>query len=102
MRILLIEDEKDLARVVKSGLEEESYSVDVCFDGEEGLFMAENIPYDGMILDLMLPKLNGFGLLKQIRRKGLSTPVLILTCKGTLEDKVKGLDAGADDYLTKP
>lgn len=102
MRILLIEDEPDLAQIVKKGLEEETYSVDLCCDGEEGLFMALSIPYDGLILDALLPTLSGLGLLKRLREKGFSIPVLMLTAKGTVEDKVKGLDPGADDYLTKP
>lgn len=102
MRLLLVEDEQDLARIVQSGLEEETYSVDVCFDGEEGFFMAESIPYDGIILDILLPKLDGLRFLRRLREKGLSMPVLLLTAKGSLEDKVKGLDTGADDYLVKP
>jgi DNA-binding response OmpR family regulator len=102
MRILLVEDEKDLADIVKKGLEEESYSVDVCYDGEEGLFMASEISYDGMILDILLPKVDGIKILKTIREKNISTPVLMLTAKDELHDKIRGLDTGADDYLTKP
>ena len=102
MRILLVEDERDLADIVKKGLEEESYSVDVCYDGEEGLFMASEVSYDVIILDILLPKVDGISILETIREKGISTPVLLLTAKDTLEDKIKGLDIGADDYLTKP
>ena len=102
MRILLVEDEKDLADIVKKGLEEESYSVDVCYDGEEGLFMASEVSYDVIILDILLPKVDGIKILETIREKNISTPVLLLTAKDTLEDKIKGLDIGADDYLTKP
>ncbi|MFQ5901926.1 MAG: response regulator, partial [Thermodesulfobacteriota bacterium] len=100
MRILLVEDEEALARIIKKGLEEESYSVDVCYDGEEGLYMAEEIPYDGIILDIMLPRIDGISLLYTLRENGLTTPVIMLTARGTLEDKIKGLDTGADDYLT--
>ncbi len=102
MRILLVEDERDLADIVRIGLEEESYSVDVCYDGEEGLYMASEVSYDGMILDILLPKIDGIKILETIRAKGISTPILLLTAKDTLEDKIAGLDTGADDYLTKP
>ncbi len=102
MRILLVEDEKDLANIVRVGLEEESYSVDVCHDGEEGLYMASEVSYDGIILDILLPKIDGIKILETIREKGISTPILLLTAKDTLEDKIAGLDTGADDYLTKP
>ncbi len=102
MRILLVEDEEYLARILKKGLEEEGYSVDICHDGEEGLYMASEIPYDGIILDIMLPKLDGLSLLNTIRDKDIITPVLMLTARTDLEDKIKGLDTGADDYLTKP
>ena len=102
MRILLVEDERDLANIVRVGLEEESYSVDICHDGEEGLYMASEVSYDGIILDILLPKINGIKILETIRGKGISTPILLLTAKDTLEDKIVGLDTGADDYLTKP
>lgn len=102
MRVLLVEDELDLANIIKKGLEEESYSVDVCYDGEDGLHMAEEIAYDIIILDIMLPKIDGIKVLDIIRTKGIFAPVLMLTAKGALEDKIKGLDTGADDYLTKP
>lgn len=102
MRIILIEDEKQLARIIKKGLEEASYSVDVAYDGEEGLYMAEHFPADVIILDIMLPVIDGLSLLSIIRKKGVKTPVILLTAKDTISDKIKGLDTGADDYLTKP
>ena len=102
MRILLVEDNRTLSRSLRQGLEEEGYAVDVAYDGEEGRFKAEATSYDAIILDLMLPKQDGLSLLKHWRGKGLSTHVLVLTARGTIEDKVKGLDVGADDYLTKP
>lgn len=102
MRVILVEDEKALASIMKKGLEENGYSVDVAYDGEEGLFMAENYQADAVILDVMLPKLDGIAVLSKLRRKGVQTPVILLTAKDALTDKIKGLDAGADDYLTKP
>ncbi len=102
MRILVVEDERTLANLIKEGLEEENFSVDVAYDGEEGLFLAENEPYDAIILDIMLPKVDGIEILKRVRAKGIKTPVLMLTAKSSIEDKVLGLDSGADDYLTKP
>jgi DNA-binding response OmpR family regulator len=102
MRILIVEDEKSLADIIKKGLEEEGYAVDVVYNGEEGLFMAENEPSDLIILDIMLPVIDGMTILKKIRKAGIKTPVLMLTAKDTIMDKVSGLDSGADDYLTKP
>lgn len=102
MRILLVEDEKSLAEILKKGLEEEGYAVDLAYDGEEGLFMAENQPSDLIILDIMLPIVDGMTILRKIRKAGIKTPVLMLTAKDTVMDKVSGLDSGADDYLTKP
>ncbi len=102
MRLLIVEDEKSLADILKRGLEEEGYVVDVAYDGEEGLFMAENEASDLIILDIMLPLIDGITILKKVRRKGVLTPVLMLTAKDTITDKVTGLDCGADDYLTKP
>ena len=102
MRILIVEDEKSLAEVIKKGLEEEDYAVDVAYNGEDGLFMAENEPSDLIILDIMLPVVDGMTILKRIRKAGVRTPVLMLTAKDALTDKVSGLDSGADDYLTKP
>ncbi len=102
MRVLIVEDEKDLASIVKMGLEEEGYIVDVAHDGEEGLYMALNYPLDAILLDIMLPIMDGLTLLSTIRKKGIKTPVLLLTARDALMDKIEGLDTGADDYLTKP
>lgn len=102
MRVLLIEDHKPLVRVLRQGLEEEGFAVDTALDGEEGDFKARSAQYDVIILDLMLPKKDGLTLLKEWRTSGLASHVLVLTAKGMLEDKVRGLDIGADDYLTKP
>jgi DNA-binding response OmpR family regulator len=102
MRITLIEDEKQLSGIIKKGLEEEGYSVDAAYDGEEGLYMAENLPSDVIILDVMLPIMDGISILKSIRKNGIKTPVLLLTARDAITDKIKGLDSGADDYLTKP
>ncbi len=102
MRILLVEDEKDLAAIIKQGLEEEGYTVESAHDGEEGLYMAENFPTDVIILDIMLPIIDGLSILKTIRKKGIATPVLLLTARDAILDKITGLDTGTDDYLTKP
>lgn len=102
MRILVVEDERDLAEVLRQGLTEERYAVDVAFDGEEGLFQAQLYDYDLIVLDVLLPGLNGFRLLHELRAGGCVTPVLLLTAKDASADKVRGLDGGADDYLTKP
>ena len=102
VKILIVEDEKDLAEIIKEGLEKQSFTVDICFDGEEGLFMAETYAYDAVILDIMLPGMDGLTLLSKLRAKKVRVPVLMLTARGTMADKVKGLDTGADDYLAKP
>jgi heavy metal response regulator len=102
MRILVVEDEKKVASFIKRGLEEESFSVDMAYDGEEGLSMAESNPYDLILMDLMLPKMDGLAVIKELRSKGNKAPVLCLTAKDTVEDIVSGLDSGSDDYLTKP
>jgi heavy metal response regulator len=102
MRILVVEDEKKVASFLKKGLEEEYYAVDCAYDGEEALYMVEANDYDLVILDIMLPKIDGLEVLKGVRDKGLPLPVLMLTAKDSVEDVVKGLDAGGDDYLTKP
>lgn len=102
MRILIIEDEKKVASFIKRGLEQESYAVDVCEDGVEGQHYAEVNEYDAIILDIMLPKKSGLGVLKDLKAGGLKTPVLLLTARDTVDDRVKGLNLGADDYLTKP
>jgi heavy metal response regulator len=102
MRILVVEDEKKVASFLKKGLEEEYYAVDCAYDGEEALYLVEANEYDLMILDIMLPKIDGLEVLKGVRDKGFPLPVLMLTAKDSVEDVIKGLDAGGDDYLTKP
>ena len=102
MRLLVVEDEKKVARFIKKGLEEEGYAVDVAPDGEEGLAMALDGVHDLLILDIHLPRMDGLGILQELRKKKVTTPVLLLTVRAAIEDKVLGLDAGADDYLTKP
>lgn len=102
MRVLIIEDEHRLSDVLKKGLVEDGFAVDQAFDGEEGLFLAESEDYDLIILDLTLPKIDGMKVCTELRRKDIKTPVIMLTAKITMEDKIKGLDIGADDYMTKP
>ncbi len=102
MRILVVEDEKKVASFIKRGLEEENYEVDLAGDGEQGLAMAEGNVYDLILMDLMLPKLDGLSVVKELRKKQIGTPVLCLTAKDSVDDIVSGLDSGSDDYLTKP
>ncbi|OGG15370.1 DNA-binding response regulator [Candidatus Gottesmanbacteria bacterium RIFCSPHIGHO2_02_FULL_39_11] len=102
MRILLVEDERRLANVVKKGLTEEGFAVDIAYDGEEGKYLAESEEYDLIILDITLPKADGITICKELRKKNIKTPILMLTARATLEEKVIGLDSGADDYITKP
>lgn len=102
MRILVVEDEPNLARQIKESLEETGYAVDLAGDGEEGHFLGETEPYDAVVLDLGLPVMDGVSVLEKWRTAGRAMPVLILTARDTWTDKVAGLDAGADDYLTKP
>ncbi len=102
MRILVVEDDEILANMLKEGLIEEGYAVDVAYSGDDGFYMAESMPYDVIILDLMLPEMDGFTILEKLREKNIETPVLVLTAKDGIDDKVKGLDKGADDYITKP
>lgn len=102
MRILLVEDERRLSNIIKKGLTEEGFAVDTAYDGEDGQYLAESENYDLIILDLMLPKIDGVTVCQELRQKGVKTPILMLTAKSRLEDKVAGLDSGADDYLTKP
>jgi DNA-binding response OmpR family regulator len=102
MKVLLVEDHKQMAKAIKQGLEEEGFAVDLAADGEEGDYKVRTAEYDVVVLDLMLPKIDGLTLLQNWRRAGLEVHVLVLTAKGTKEDKVRGLDQGADDYLTKP
>ncbi len=102
MRILLVEDEKNVAGFIKKGLTEEFYTVDASVNGEDGFLMATTTEYDLIILDIMLPDINGIELCRRIKNHNIKTPVLMLTAVDSIESKVKGLDSGADDYLTKP
>ena len=102
MRILVIEDEKKVANFIKKGLEEEHYAVDTAHDGETGLYQTEINDYDLIVLDLMIPKIDGIEVLKRIRENKNNVPILVLTARDSVDDKVKGLDSGCDDYLTKP
>ncbi len=102
MRILVIEDEKKITNFIGRGLKEEGYSVDAAYDGEEGYFLASSEKYDLIVLDVMLPKMDGLSLCRKLRQEDNITPIFMLTAKDMIKDKVAGLDAGADDYLTKP
>lgn len=102
MRVLVVEDEKYMNRIISKKLKVEGYSVDSCYDGEEALNYIKSTSYDIIIMDIMMPQKNGYEVLKEIRYEGNSVPVLFLTAKDALEDRVKGLDLGADDYLVKP
>ncbi len=102
MRILVVEDDHKIAQALKRGLERQAYAVDVCFEGEDGLAMATSEKYDLMILDRMLPSLDGITILKNVRESGIHTPVLFLTAKDRVLDRAEGLNSGADDYLVKP
>jgi DNA-binding response OmpR family regulator len=102
MKVLLIEDEEKVANFISKGLEEEGYAVDMAYNGREGLDLVKTNSYDMLLLDLMIPEVNGFDVLKTIRNWGMDLPVLIITAKSSKEDVVRGLDTGSDDYLTKP
>ena len=102
MRILVIEDELKIAQFIRRGLKEEGYAADIASDGEQGDFFLSSNDYDLIILDLMLPKIDGLTLCRKLRKEGKHTPIIMLTAKDTVKDKVKGLDSGADDYLAKP
>jgi two-component system OmpR family response regulator len=102
MRLLIVEDEPKMARVLRRGLEEEGYAVDTSADGVDGLHMASENEYDAVVLDVMLPELDGVEVCRQMRERGRWAPVLMLTARDATSDRVRGLDAGADDYLTKP
>lgn len=102
MRILVVEDERDLNEIIGKQLAADGYSVDSCFDGKEAIDILDYTEYDGVVLDIMLPKVDGFAVLKSLRDKGKNTPVLFLTARDSIEDRVLGLDSGADDYLVKP
>ncbi len=102
MRVLVVEDEARMARLIKRGLEEEGHAVDIAADGPDGLWMAEENPYGAVIVDVMLPGFDGFELCRRLRASGVWVPVLMLTARDAVSDRVRGLDAGADDYLVKP
>ena len=102
MRVLVVEDEQDLARTLARALEEEDFAVDLAEDGEDGLFKIKETTYDAVILDLMLPRMDGWQVLAAVREAGIRTPVLILTARDLIADRVRGLNLGADDYLIKP
>lgn len=102
MRILVVEDEHKIAQSIKKGLEQESYAVDLAFTGNEGYDLASSEEYDLLILDVMLPEMTGIDIAKRLRSEKIHTPILMLTAKGQLDEKIEGLDSGADDYLTKP
>jgi two-component system OmpR family response regulator len=102
MRVLVVEDERKLGELLGRGLLEEGYATDVADRGEEALWMARAVPYDAIVLDVMLPGADGFSICRRLRSEGIWTPVLMLTARDSVDDRVSGLDAGADDYLTKP
>ena len=102
MKLLLAEDEKELSKALKAILESNRYSVDAVYDGEDAIYYMENSEYDAVILDIMMPKVDGITALKTIREKGIDVPIIMLTAKSEVDDKVLGLDSGANDYLTKP
>ena len=102
MRILVVEDEHKIANSIKKGLEQEAFAVDIAYDGSGGYDLAASESYDVIVLDLMLPGMDGMEICRKLREENIHTPILILTAKGQLEDKVEGLNSGADDYLTKP
>jgi DNA-binding response OmpR family regulator len=102
MHVLIVEDEKKMAELLKKGLEEENHSVSLAHDGRDALEMAQALEYDAIVLDLMLPGIDGFEVARRLRKSGDKTPILVLTARDTVPDVVKGLDIGADDYMTKP
>lgn len=102
MKILIVEDEKNLNSVINRYLKKEGYSVDSAFDGEEAIDFLDVCEYDAIIADIMMPRMNGYELVKKMRKRNIDTPILILTAKDSLEDRVKGLDIGADDFVVKP
>ena len=102
MKILVVEDEKKVAGFIRRGLKENNYAVDVAYDGDKGLFLADTNEYDLIILDIMLPGKDGLFICRELRKRKHSVPIMMLTARDEVEDKVSGLDSGADDYLTKP
>jgi two-component system OmpR family response regulator len=102
MRVLLVEDEPDLASAIARALADEDFAVDVALEGDEGFFQASQVPYDAIVLDVMLPGRDGWDILRSLRAAGRTTPIIMLTARDTIDDRVRGLNLGADDYLTKP
>lgn len=102
MRVLVVEDEKKVAQFLKKGFQSEAFAVDIALDGLEGLRLGLSNSYDAIVLDIMLPRMNGLDVLRELRREGIDTPILVLTAKSDVEDRVEGLNLGADDYLPKP
>jgi two-component system OmpR family response regulator len=102
MRVLVVEDDNKIASFVVNGLKQSGFAVDRCADGEEAFLFARNAPYDVAVVDVMLPKLDGLSLIRQLRKENIRVPVIILSAKASVDDRVKGLQTGADDYLTKP
>ncbi|MGA1826233.1 MAG: response regulator transcription factor [bacterium] len=102
MRVLVVEDEIKIASFISMGLKEKSYAVDVAYNGEDGLLLAQTNPYDVIVLDIMLPKIDGISICRTLRSEKKDVPILMLTAKDEVTDKIRGLDSGADDYLTKP
>src|SRR5436190_2850253 len=102
MRILVVEDDSKIASFIVNGLKQNGYAVDHCANGEDGLAHAQAISYDALIMDVMLPKLDGLSVIQELRTKGVRGPVLILSAKASVDDRVRGLQSGGDDYLTKP
>ena len=102
MRILVAEDDAKAAGLLVQGLKAEGYAVDLASDGDEALWLAETHPYDALVLDVMMPAKDGFTVVRQLRKKNVMTPVIFVTARGEVEDRVRGLDAGGDDYLVKP
>ena len=102
MRILVVEDDKKIASFVVNGLKQSGFAVDHCPDGEDGLLMARTVTYDAAVIDIMLPKLDGLTLVQTLRKENIPLPVILLSAKATVDDRVKGLQAGGDDYVTKP
>jgi len=102
MRVLVVEDDKKIASFIARGLKQAGFAVDHAFDGEDGIHLALHEPYDAAVIDIMLPKLNGLSLIEELRRQKVNTPVIILSAKRSVDDRVKGLQTGSDDYLTKP
>lgn len=102
MRVLVVEDDKKIASFVTKGLKQSGFAVDHSVNGEDGLIMARSVPYDAAVIDVMLPKLDGLSLVQAMRREGIRTPVIILSARASVDDRVRGLESGGDDYLTKP